>query len=236
MNKQKQNALVQGFLSALIVFATGFFTMYLLFIQWQLKNPDSTLPGLFYYKAACVGDPICLPLLTGALCYHHVIQGKKLFQFGIVSKITAAVALVVSILMQAEWLINDNTRLNWTIPRPHYFNAAGWYHAFFFVAMITIVSALLIEYMIYSASKPFVLSDGIMYFSIIFFGLLHFCDDYISKTAPVLSLLMAALILVGISVVIKIVQMRKIGGNSIHNFIAIPISGFAAFLLSIVLL
>ena len=102
--------------------------------------------------------------------------------------------------------------------------------------MITIVSALLIEYMIYSASKPFVFSDGIMYFSIIFFGLLHFCDDYINKTAPVLSLLMAALILVGVSVVIKIVQMRKIGDNSIHDFIAIPISGFAAFLLSIVLL
>lgn len=229
-------AIICGVVTAFVVFAAGFLSMYIFFVQWQLKNPDSNLPGLFYYKAACVGDPICLPLLTGALCYHHVIQGKKLFQFGIVSKITAAVALVVSILMQAEWLINDNTRLNWTIPRPHYFNAAGWYHAFFFVAMITIVSALLVEYMIYSASKPFVFSDGIMYFSIVFFGLLHFCDDYISKTAPVPSLLMATIILIVVSVVIKTIQMKKTGSNSIHDFSVIPISGFVALLLSIVLL
>ncbi len=236
IDKQNKRALMQGVLSAVVIFATGFLIMYLLFIQWKSNNPDSTLPGFFYYKAAYIGDPICLPLLTGTLCYHHVSQGKKLFKFKKASKIIAVIAFIISIIMQAEWLINDNTRLNWTIPRPHCFNVAGWYHAFFFVAMITIVVAFLIEYIMYSISKPSVISDGIMYFSIIFFGLLHFCDDYISKTAPVFSLLGAAVILIIVSVIIKMIQMKKIDSVSLCNFISIPISGVVAFLLSIVLL
>ncbi|WKV75326.1 hypothetical protein AW27_029645 [Streptomyces sp. PCS3-D2] len=43
---------------------------------------------------------------------------------------------------QVQWLRDDAPVLNWTLPRPHHFNAAGWYHAAFLIAMSGVVAAL----------------------------------------------------------------------------------------------
>jgi len=36
---------------------------------------------------------------------------------------------------QAAWLSDPNPDLNWTLPAPHTFNAAGWYHGAFSVCL-----------------------------------------------------------------------------------------------------
>ncbi|MBR4110778.1 MAG: hypothetical protein IKK43_03720 [Clostridia bacterium] len=232
-----KKAMIYGVSSGCIVFITGFLTMYFLFIQWQLNNPDSILPGLFHYKAAYIGDPICLPLLTGSLFYHHTLQEKDIFQFGKISIITSIIAFITSSLMQIEWLINDKTKLNWTIPRANHFNIAGWYHAFFFVIMITVISTLIIEYIFYSKTKPSYLSDIVIYFSIIFFSLLHFIDDYINHLHPIISLISVLILFLIIAVIIKVLQLYKlqisITKNS-HDFIPLILGGILAFVFSII--
>ena len=72
MKKEINNkATVLGVLSAVMVFLFGFMTMLIIYIIWRKNNPSSQLPGLFYYKAAAIGDPICLPLIIGVLVFHN---------------------------------------------------------------------------------------------------------------------------------------------------------------------
>lgn len=44
---------------------------------------------------------------------------------------------------QALWLAAGHPRPNWTLPRPHRFTAAGWYHAAFVTLMCAVTAALL---------------------------------------------------------------------------------------------
>jgi hypothetical protein len=44
--------------------------------------------------------------------------------------------------VQLLWLLDDNPRLNWTLPVPHEFNFAGWWHAIYFVVVASVMSLL----------------------------------------------------------------------------------------------
>ena len=57
-------AISKGILGAICVFVFGFTMMYLL---WKMIGSPAGLPGLFYYRAATVGDALCLPVITGAM-------------------------------------------------------------------------------------------------------------------------------------------------------------------------
>jgi xanthine/uracil/vitamin C permease (AzgA family) len=57
--------------------------------------------------------------------------------------LSAAFAGALGLASQALWLAADHPRPNWTLPRPHRFTAAGWYHAAFVVAMCAVTAALL---------------------------------------------------------------------------------------------
>lgn len=104
---------------------------------WITGDHPSELPGLFSYYSSAIGDSIFLPVIgTGFTMFflnsdHQLTRKQK--------RIIAAAAAIGAFggaALQAAWLANPNIILNWTIPRTHYFNAAGWYHAAFLVLMM----------------------------------------------------------------------------------------------------
>ena len=231
--KIKQKAVKYSILMTALVFICGFGVMCLLYCIWKKNNPESSLPGLFYYKAATIGDSICLPILVGSLYYHHIYSHNNIFLFGKASIVACIITVIFGICIQAEWLINDNTGLNWSLPYTHHFNVAGWYHAIFFVSVLSIIVLLLIEYMWYPSTLPYVIIDFLIYFSLIFFCLLHYIDDYIDIKFPALSLLFTDVILIGICLLLKKIQHIKLKSSSKANYIAILFSGNLAYLLSL---
>lgn len=101
---------------------------------WLLAKHDPALPGLYHYAAATWGDGLFLSMGAGALigwftlCEPIDTHEKR----GAIA--VASASGLLGMAVQASWLARNDTALNWTIPEPHRFNAAGWYHAAFFVA------------------------------------------------------------------------------------------------------
>jgi hypothetical protein len=54
----------------------------------------------------------------------------------------ALVGAGIGIVTQAHWLADPSPQLNWTLPKPHHFTAAGWYHAVFLVVMTSTFTGL----------------------------------------------------------------------------------------------
>ena len=234
MNKNiNKSSVIKGACMAMTVFVFGFLAMYIIFSLWLSENSSSDLPGLFYYKAAALGDPICLPIITGALFCHYSYGSEKLFSFGKISIITGISALAAGTAIQAEWLINDNTGLNWSIPEPHSFNFGGWYHAAFFAIILSLIALLLTEYVWYSAFSPNLIIDFLIYFSAIFFGLLHYIDDFIDINNQAASLLSAGIFFTVICMVIKTIQNFRLKKFGFINYIIIILSGITAYTASL---
>lgn len=57
----KRPAIIIAILCAAATFIGGFGIMYRL---WRMLGTSDGLPGLFYYRAATIGDGICLPILV----------------------------------------------------------------------------------------------------------------------------------------------------------------------------
>ncbi len=228
-----KKSIIKGAYMATTVFIFGFFAMYSIFLLWLSENSSSDLPGLFYYKAAALGDPICLPLVTGALYCHYSYNNETFFSFQKISIIIAILAFMVGIAIQAEWLINDNTKLNWSIPELHYFNLGGWYHAAFFVIVLSLITLLLTEYIWYSTVPPNYIIDFFIYFSAIFFGLLHHIDDFIDINNQVVSLLLADITFTVICAMIKIIQNFRLKKFDCISYLIILFSGIFAYIVSL---
>lgn len=162
-----------------MVFLLGFASMN---IWWNVLPRNAELRGLYYYKAATWGDGICLPLLTGALYYicKYVRKSDNKKRYSIIGVFTGLLGFGV----QVSWLLDNNIVLNWTIPKVHYFNVAGFWHAFFFVFMFSILGRLLSQYIWGKSEKendPLeLLCNFIIWFAGGLFLMLHCLDDYIA--------------------------------------------------------
>lgn len=230
---QAKKAIIKSISAAFGVFIFGFVAMYILYRIWLKENPSSPLPGLFYYKAAAIGDPICLPLIIGVLFFHNCSQKSIRSTAGKASIVLGVIAFIVGVSIQAKWLINDNTGLNWSLPEPHRFNLGGWYHAIFFVVIITGIIFLFTEYTWYSRTRPTIITDFILYFSVIFFALLHYIDDYINRDKPISSLSFAACLFVAICCIFKAIQNFRLKKHSAVSYASIIVSGALAYLISL---
>lgn len=139
--KLMQKSIFYGFIIAISVLLLGFGGMYIL---WNNAEYPSGLPGLFDYKAATIGDGICLPVLMFAMvafCKYNEdinVKSKKYCW------ITTICSMCVGCGIQMQWLISDKTKLNWSLPLKHHFNMAGWYHSIFFVFMFGMIAYMFV--------------------------------------------------------------------------------------------
>lgn len=137
----KQN-IKMAFLAGLMTLLCGFITMLILWNTIGVQYHLSTQRGFFYYRAATIGDGICLPIVVGAAFFFILSNNKILKGQTRICILFKNIAVFIGCSIQAKWLISNETVLNWTIPTQHHFNFAGWYHAFFFVGMCGIIAYL----------------------------------------------------------------------------------------------
>ncbi|MER6133943.1 hypothetical protein [Streptomyces sp. NPDC001815] len=128
----------------LIVFLPGFGALW---VFWQAAGRSSELPGLFAFRSATWGDGILLPLL--ALCL-RVMTERLRPATGIVHRrrvVTAGAfaGAAVGVTVIVMWLVEDRPALNWTMPKPHSFTAAGIWHAAFLVAACALFAWLAVD-------------------------------------------------------------------------------------------
>ena len=134
----RRTAMRSGLIVGGATWALGF---EVLLAFWLGSRSWSDLPGLFSYRSATVGDGLLLPLFAGALVCTAVLLGPAPGDrrwSGLAAVLGGCVAAATQVL----WLLDPDPRLNWTLPEPHHFNAAGWYHAAFLVAASAAVAAL----------------------------------------------------------------------------------------------
>lgn len=146
-----EKKIIKSILAGLIVFMLGFGTMYLF---WLFGTYPKELPGLFSYYSSGIGDSIFLPILSAGFTMFFLNSEYKLTKRQKIAPIVFSIIGAVSgIALQASWLINPDIGLNWTIPKPQYFNAAGWYHAVFLVLMFSFVAYSLAKWWIILHNK-----------------------------------------------------------------------------------
>jgi hypothetical protein len=122
-------------LAAFATFIAGFGAMSLLYFAGSWP---AGLRGLYSFKSATYGDALLIPLMVGILVRTYLLlqnsDDDRVFLL-----YWAIPGVAIGIFTQWLWLRNPHPALNWTLPAPHTFNIAGWYHA----AFLTLISGLL---------------------------------------------------------------------------------------------
>ncbi|GAA0597890.1 hypothetical protein HPO96_20850 [Kribbella sandramycini] len=85
------------------------------------------------YLSATWGDAVLLPISLASLTFAYRTLPSTPHD-GRWFLITATGGAIAAALTQLQWLLDDDPQLNWTLPAPHTFNAAGIYHAVFLTA------------------------------------------------------------------------------------------------------
>ena len=129
MSRKSIKALTCGFTASAVMFVLGFGVMGTF---WRLGSYDSGVPGYYDYMAATWGDGLFLSMGAGGFCALRILQGPLPHSQRVVCWVFGVVALLFGVAVQISWLLDPNIALNWTIPQPGAFNAAGAYHALYF--------------------------------------------------------------------------------------------------------
>lgn len=215
-----RKSILFGLIASLLILGLGFGMMYHL---WVTIDYPSDLPGLFSYRAATIGDAVCLPLLIFSLlsyCIYTYDKNNKrhFFCMGI-----AIVFVVIAVAEQMNWLISKKTLLNWSLPIQHHFNVAGWYHSLFFIGMFGIVGYLL-SYLILeiiNRTRLFSYFEAVLLFIFAFSGslfiMLFLSDDY-GELASTYVLFAVPVIVITI-VVTVLISIKKTKGQTFNTVI-----------------
>ncbi|MEV1121978.1 hypothetical protein AB0I91_43570 [Actinosynnema sp. NPDC049800] len=139
MNAWSRRAVGRALLASVVTGVGGFGAL----LAFSLATRSSTrgLPDLWTYRSATLGDGLLLPVSCGALVLARAglppVERDRL-----ISGAAAALGALAGGATQVLWLLDDSPRLNWTLPQPHRFNAAGAYHAVYLVVMSATFAAL----------------------------------------------------------------------------------------------
>jgi hypothetical protein len=122
-------------LFGLIVLAFGFGALN---VASVIMSYSPKLRGLYSYRSASLGDGLLLPLWAYGLVRAAAVQERWPGRSKLLIGCAALAGGVVGVATQIAWLRSTATAPNWTIPAPHTFNFAGWYHA----AFLSVASAM----------------------------------------------------------------------------------------------
>ncbi|MCL2046704.1 MAG: hypothetical protein FWG88_10020 [Oscillospiraceae bacterium] len=146
----KLSPITASVILGMFTFIIGWCSMLVFWISYG-KPADR---GFTFYVSFLFGDSIFLPILAGSLLVYvkltgvkHDNQAPSLFQKRI-AWIVAIISALIGAIIQGSWLLDNQIELNWTIPNPHEFNGAGWWHAAFFVFYFAIMGYLLVRFII----------------------------------------------------------------------------------------
>ena len=173
---------------ALISFAVGCVPMIIMWYSWGTAYTASIpgCKGYFDYLAVKYGDTVCLPLLNASLfcaCYDY-LSDKKIIS---IAKKAGIPGGLIGTVIQITWILpaKDSTSFvpgNWTFGPAGSFNAAGWYHAVFFILELAFIfSIFAVDWYAGTGTgrsrNERILQLGAGVFGTVFL-VLHFVDDY----------------------------------------------------------
>ena len=184
-------------------------------ICWILTDKSTGLRGFYEFYAATIGDGICLPMVVASGTYYILVNGIERKDLGKI-RIVAMIALLIGVAIQASWLIRDNIVLNWTIPKVHHFNFAGWWHAFYFVGMLALITAVVTAAILIGTRKTRDIpiygkySYSLMWIASIAYWHTHMMDDYMTKENFLFFLLLTSTVMTILFVVAEIFSKRSL--------------------------
>ena len=144
MSKTTRELGLRSILIAVLVSLLGFGVMNFFYFSsiFDFPKPD---PGLYDYKAAVWGDGLFLPLFIAAMYFYVKTENLIKKKHKNISMIIGTVAAIIGGIWQLSWLLDENIKINWTIPKKYMFNAAGWYHSLMFIAFFFVIAMLLTQ-------------------------------------------------------------------------------------------
>lgn len=216
---QKKRAVLIGIFSGIAVLFLGFIIMYLM---WEVIGNPQGLRGFFFYRAATIGDGICLPILVGSAVTFNLYNKAFCNQGRKISLLISLAVSLIAVIIQASWLIRDDTVLNWSIPIKHHFNVAGWYHSLFFIVIFGVVTFQIcgIWFVLRERKTEYLWFEKVLYSLFVFAGVLflfmYTTDDYSQYlSSPLL------LVIVAVGTLIMLVVYLKTA-NGLHNEELLP--------------
>jgi hypothetical protein len=126
-------------LAAASVFIAGFGALGTI---WAAGEWEEGQPGFPDYLSGTVGDAVLLPTLVYLLAWSRgrvldaVSRSPSLRR----STLYASLGAVPGAAVMASWLLDEEARLNWSLPEPGVFSLAGWWHAVFLVLVCALLS------------------------------------------------------------------------------------------------
>ena len=210
--KDGKKALQISILAAMFICIIGFGVLN---VCWIFTDKSTGLRGFYEFYAATIGDGICLPMVVASGTYYILVNGIERKDLGKI-RIAAMIALLAGVAIQASWLIRDNTILNWTIPRMHHFNFAGWWHAFYFVGMLALITAVVTAAILIGTRKTRNIpiygkySYSLMWIAGIAYWHTHMMDDYMTKDNFLFFLLLTSAVMSILFVVAEIFSKRSL--------------------------
>jgi hypothetical protein len=126
--------------AAILTFIAGFGVMSVLYITGSWP---AGVRGLYSFKSATYGDALLIPLLIAILVNTYLSLPRRGHDRQILL-IAAIPGICIGVIIQWLWLHSSHPALNWTLPDPHTFNYAGWYHAAFLTVICGFLSSILI--------------------------------------------------------------------------------------------
>lgn len=214
-NKKSERQMLllkKSIIPAIANLVLGFGAMY---IFWCFDERREGLKGLFDYYAAVFGDALFLTMLIGAGCYfisaNEQIVSKRAKKYIWGATISA---MLIGMVLQVSWLLDDNIGLNWTLDRVHHFTIAGWYHALYFITMfgvITYISAKTI-YLNHITKEKIKISYILVWLSGLGYWHMHLIDDCLTMKNYMVQIIFSLVVFVVaffVVVVFKGVDVKK---------------------------
>ena len=165
----------------------------------------------------------------------YIFQGDTLKEYQIlIIRVLSISSSFVGAIIQASWIIRDDTSLNWTIPRQHHFNLPGWYHAAYFVFMFGLIMYFLSSgFIIYKEKEgienswlyPSIWLSGVAYL------LMNTIDDRTNNQNYVMVLFLTGLLSIVVYLVLSFIANKLKDTNNIVFIIGVALLVILSILL-----
>jgi hypothetical protein len=107
---------------------------------WNLGDHPDHLTGLFSYRSATWGDGLFLPLQ--AIAVKYLVDGLSRPRHRWLVEAATATGFLLGVFVIWSWWHDPSPQLNWTMPEPHTFTAAGYWHALFLIGACGVFARL----------------------------------------------------------------------------------------------
>jgi hypothetical protein len=125
------------------IFVLGFVAM---FVFWEFGSYSPSLAGFPSFRSATWGDGLFLPVQ--ALAIKHITGMLPPRRGHWPERLSAGLGALLGALVVINSWLDPAPRTNWVMPRPHQFNAAGYWHSGFLIFACAVFAHLWTDFLL----------------------------------------------------------------------------------------